>query len=83
MRKYTLASHVARDAVDLQCYREAIEAAVHEVMPEAEVTVCQGYYTVTPSPERGDAIRIGKKVSKTVLGQYCIQIPKLFCGEEV
>lgn len=83
MRKYTLASHEARDEVDLRCYREEIETAVHEVMPGAKVTVYQDHYTVAPSPERGDAIRIGKKVSRTVLGQYCIQVPKLFNGEEM
>ena len=38
----------------------------------------------TATPERGNAIRIGRLLSnRNVLGQHCIQIPKLFCSEEV
>lgn len=83
MRKYILASPTARAEVDLIDYREEIEAAVFDVMPKAVVTIYEDYYTVSPSPDKGDAIRIGRRISKTVLGQYCIHIPKLFNGEEI
>lgn len=83
MRKYTLASPNARAEVDLREHCIEIESAVHEVIPEAEVTIYPDYYTVSPSPEKGDAIRIGRRISKTVLGHYCVQIPKLFNGQEL
>lgn len=83
MRKYTLASHNARVEVDLRGYTDEIEAAVLSVMPNAKVAVTQDYYTVSPSPGKGDAIRIGRQISKTSLGQCCIHVPKLFNGEEL
>lgn len=83
MRRYTLASLTDRPAVDLQDFRSEIEAAVHEVMPDAVVEVYEGSYTVSPTPERGDAIRIGRKISRSGLGKYCIKIPKLFCSEVI
>lgn len=83
MRKYTLASLSARGEVDLRCYQTEIESAVLSVMPKAVVTIYEDYYTVSPSPDKGDATRIGRRISKTVLGQYCIHIPKLFNGEEI
>ena len=84
MRKYYLASALDRDDVDLQNYRQEIADAVHKYMPQAKVDVYEKYYTVHPTPARGDAIRIGRILSdKDVLGRYCVKIPKLFCSEEV
>ena len=84
MRKYTFASTEAQSAVDLRDYREFIEKTIHEIMSDAEVVVTQTYYTVSPSPSKGDAIRIGRKLSKNKdLGQHCIKIPKLFNGENI
>ncbi len=83
MRSYTLADRKARIAVDLQDFKEEIESAVREVMPDACVVVEKHSYTVSPAPKQGDAVRIGRKISRTALGKYCIKIPKLFCSEEV
>ena len=83
MRKYTLASGEARKSVDLRLFSTEIEDAVHEYMPQAVVVVCAGYYTVSPTPTQGDAVRIGRKISRTALGKHCIKIPKLFCSEAI
>lgn len=79
MRKYFLAKSGARSTVDLRDYEDEIMAAVHAVMPDAEVVVEQRWYSVSPTPERGAAIKIGRALSKKdVLGKHCVQIPKLF-----
>lgn len=79
MRKYYLASTDARVNVDLRDYAEKIISAVRVVMPDAEVVVEQRWYSVSPTPERGAAIKIGRALSKkNVLGKHCVQIPKLF-----
>lgn len=84
MRKYTLASSDARNDVDLRMFSYFIEATVHEFMPDAVVVVESNYYTVSPTPSKGDAIRIGRKLSKKQsLGQHCIKISKLFNGETI
>lgn len=84
MRRYTLASPEARTDVDLRDYQELIEATVHEFIPDAVVTVYQTCYTVSPTPEKGDAIRIGRRLSShQALGRHCIRIPKLFYGEDM
>ena len=79
MRKYYLAGTDARVNVDLRDYADKIISAVHEVMPNAEVVVEQRWYSVSPAPDRGDAIKIGRTLSKKdVLGTHCVQVPKLF-----
>ena len=84
MRRYTLASSGARSSVDLRKFSAFIEATVHEFMPNAEVTVECNYYTVSPTPQRGDAVRIGRKLCKNkALSKHCIKIPKLFNGETI
>ena len=48
-------------------------------MPGAKVTVTAKWYSVSPTPERGAAIKIGRLLSnKDLLGKHCVQIPKLF-----
>ena len=84
MRKYTLANAKAKQSVNLKSYEKQITDAVSSVMPKATITICCSYYTVEPTPTRSEAIRIGKLLSKAdLLGRYCIQIPKLFCGATV
>lgn len=79
MRKYYLANTDARGSVDLRDYRAEIRAAVHSVMPNAQIVVSEKWYSVSPTPERGAAIKIGRLLSsKDLLGRHCIQVPKLF-----
>lgn len=83
MRKYTLASKDAKDSVDLRNHRQAIETAVHEVLPNATVYVYKDYYTVSPTPKQGDAVKIGRAICRSPLKKHCIQIPKLFSSIEI
>ncbi len=83
MRRYMLASKGAKTDVDLRDYRQIIEDAVHKVLPQAEVKVEVDCYYVEPTPKQGVAIRIGREICKSDLKKYCVQIPKLFCSEEV
>lgn len=85
MRRYTLTSSDARRTVDLRNYKDVIINAVTSVMTkqDVEVAVYKDCYTVSPTPNKGEAIRIGRTICKSGLNQYCIQIPKLFTGEEI
>lgn len=84
MRRYSLASLDARQEVDLSNFKTIITKTVHDVMPNASVEVCKDYYTVSPTPTRSEAVRIGRMLSnKDILGKYCIYVPKLFYGEDV
>ena len=78
MRRYTLASSDARGEVDLRDYRDVIEEAIHEIVPSAQVTVEKDCYYVSPTPAKGDAIKIGRLICKSDLNHHCIQLPKLF-----
>ena len=78
MRKYTLASPESRLTVDLRDYCAIIESAVHEIMPTSKVIVEKDCYYVSPAPERGDAVKIGRLICKSNLNRHCIQLPKLF-----
>lgn len=86
MRKYYLASQDAKQKVDLRDYEDVIVGAVMEVMKNVvgvSVVVHEQYYEVTPSPDRGHAVAIGRMICKSGLSQYCVQIPKLFSSMEV
>ena len=80
MRKYTLASPESRSTVDLRYYRAIIESAVQEIMPTAKVIVESDCYYVSPSPKRGDAVKIGRAICKSNLSRHCIKLSKLFTG---
>lgn len=84
MRKYTLANTDARKDINLTNFAETIIDAVHEFMPQAEVQVFPDHYTVHPDPERGTAIKIGRKLcTNQTLAKNCVQIPKLFSSVKV
>lgn len=85
MRVYHLSSGDARRTVDLRDYADVIANAVTSVMSSKDVTVAvnKDSYTVSPTPTQGEAIRIGRLICKSDLNQYCIQIPKLFTGENI
>ena len=84
MRRYSLASVDYRKYVDLVTFKNTIINTVHQVMPNAVVTVEKDSYIVSPTPTRSEAVRIGRMLScKDILGKYCIYVPKLFYGEDV
>lgn len=85
MRVYHLSSGAARRTVNLCDYESVITEAVTTVMSGKDVTVVvnKDSYTVSPAPSQGEAIRIGRLICKSDLNQYCIQIPKLFTGENI
>ena len=84
MRRYSLASLEYRNSIDLVTFQNCITSSVHQVIPNATVVVEKDSYTVSPTPTRSEAIRIGRILSsKDILGKYCIFVPKLFYGEDV
>lgn len=86
MRKYYLASQDAKQKVDLRDYEDVIVGAVIDVMKDVEgvtVVVHERYYEVSPSPDRGHAVAIGRMICKSGLSQHCVMIPKLFSSIEV
>ena len=85
MRIYHLSSSAARRTVDLRNYESVICEAVTTVMSGKSVIVVvnKDSYTVSPTPTKSEAIKIGRLICKSALSQYCIQIPKLFTGENV
>ena len=83
MRKYLLASVSEREDVDLRDYEDTIKEAVHEFMPTANVTVENDCYYVDPTPNRGTAVKIGRKICQSQLKKSCITIRKLFASVEV
>ena len=85
MRVYHLSSGAARRTVNLCDYESVITEAVTTVMSAKDVTVVvnKDSYTVSPAPSKSEAIKIGRLICKSALSQYCIQIPKLFTGENV
>ena len=83
MRKYLLASVSEREDVDLRDYEDTIIEAVHEFMPKASVTVEKDCYYVDPTPDRGTAVKIGRKICQSQLKESCITIRKLFASVEI
>lgn len=66
-RTYRLASRAAQNEFDLRLSKDIIVDTVHSVIPDAKVEVTETAYTVD-SITRGDAIKIGKKLSKSFQG---------------
>ena len=83
MRKYMLASTSEREDVDLRDYEDIITDAVHEFLPQAKVQVENDCYCVDPSPKRGIAVKIGRKICQSTLKKSCITIYKLFSSVEI
>ena len=86
MRRYYLASSEHKQNVDLRDYEDVIVEAVMVAMQGVEgvsVVVHENYYEVSPSPDRGHAVAIGRMICKSALSQHCVMIPKLFSSIEV
>lgn len=86
MRRYALASPEHKQNVDLRDYEDVIVEAVKAAMKDVvgvSVEVGRNYYSVSPSPNRGAAIAIGRAICKSGLGKCCVQIPRLFSSVEL
>ena len=83
MRKYYLVSSEYRNSVDLRDYEQVITDSVHSEMPDTKVTIYAEYYTLDEQPTRGQAIRIGRKIAGSSLGEYCMIRPILFIGKNI
>ena len=82
MREFRLASSSASVNVDLWDFEELIISTVTTVIPKAKVKVYKDRYTID-DVSKGESISIGKILAKTMMGHYCIQLSKLFCGTEI
>ena len=83
MREYSLQDPEYRKTVDLRNYKTIIEDSIHQVAPDAIVTVYKDRYTITPDLSKGQLIKIGRLIAQTTLGQYCMIRPILFKGEVI
>ena len=78
-RKFELASEEARAYVDLQDYKNLIEATVWEIVPGAKVAVAQSYFVVDVIT-RGQTQKLGRALSKTKPVKHCLLVCRLFTG---
>ena len=80
MRKYVLADNSKRGQVNLCDYKDIIVAAVQEFAPGSTVTVEKDYYMVKEPLTHSQAVRIGRRICESKLGNYCIslKLTKLF-----
>lgn len=62
LRRYTLCSYSARESIDLRKFEKKIVKAVLSVKPNAQVHVEKDCYYADLT--RGEAIRVGKEMSK-------------------
>ena len=85
MRVYHLSSGAARRTVNLCDYESVITEAVTTVMSGKDVIVVvnKDSYTVSPTPTKSEAIKIGRLICKSALSKYCVQRPVLFTGENI
>ena len=83
MRSYKLASAVFREFVDLRDYKKLIVKLIHKEVPDADVIVEKSQYFVTPDLTRGQAIRIGRAIASSKIGEYTMFRPSLFVGKKV
>ena len=64
--------------VDLTDYTDLITSIIHTHAPEVMLRVLPDQYLVTPRLTQSQAIRIGREIAKTELGQFCYLKPMLF-----
>lgn len=80
MRIYELANTSLRRRVNLLDYKTIIEQVINEEAPAVEVTVKPNCYILDKDITKGQAIRIGRKIAHSKLGQYCLLRSILFVG---
>lgn len=81
LRKYTLCSSSARESIDLRKSEKKIVKAVLSVKPDAVVCVEKECYYADLT--RGEAIRVGKEMSKVFPSSAHEVARKLFKGQKV
>lgn len=83
MRIYELANVELRGEVSLLDYKDIIEQVIKEEAPEVKVTIEPDRYILDTDISKGQAIRIGRKIAKSDLGQYCLLRSTLFLGHSL
>ncbi len=79
LRRYTLCSPSARESIDLRKYEKKIVKAVLTIKPDAQVRIDKDcYYT---DLTRGEAIRVGKEMSKVFPNSAHEVARRLFKGQ--
>lgn len=68
--------------VNLTNYTDLITDIINKHAPEVNVTVLQNQYLVSPRLTQSQAIRIGREIAKTELGQFCYLKPVLFKSKD-
>lgn len=82
MRVYKLANPSSRKHVDLRDYQQLITTIVLQEAPNVVVVVEHDYYTIEGNFSKGQAIRVGRNIAKSPLGEFCILRPTLFVGHD-
>ena len=83
MRVYSLANPDYRKNVDLREYEKYIREAVLNTNANLQVVVDKSSYAIPDTVTIGEAIKIGRAIAKSPLGQYCMERPVLFIGAKV
>ena len=83
MRIYRLANFQKRKEIDLRDYEDLIISIITKVLPDADVVVGIEEYTIMSDITKGQAIKIGRALAHSKLGDFCISRPILFVGEEI
>lgn len=83
MRIYELANTELRGEVNLLDYKNIIKQVINEEAPTVKVTIEPDRYILDTDISKGQAIRIGKKIAQSQLGQYCLLRSILFVGHSL
>lgn len=80
MRTYRLAHPDYRKIIDLRDYKVLIEATIIGICPGAQLQVNQDNFVILTPITKGEAIKIGRALAHSILGQFCLSRPILFVG---
>ena len=81
MRTYSLAHPTFRKIIDLRNYATLIDTTVSGIHPGAQVQVNKDNYVILTPITKGEAIKIGRALAHSILGQFCLSRPILFVGK--
>lgn len=82
MKEYKLADVKNRNKVDLTQFQHIIEEKILGVKPDAKILVETHRFVVLNGLTDGEARKIGRELSNTVLGRYALPRPILFTSNK-